>query len=639
MSLIKQLWLTIVILLILAFVGSLFVSISSSRHYIEQEIRIKNSDNANALALSMSQLEKDPVILELLLAAQFDTGHYRRIELRDPEGEIIERRVGDETIDTVPAWFASLIQFDVPPGRAVVQDGWRQYGTLILESHHSFAYHSLWRSSLTLAGWFAIAGAISLLLAAWIVRTIRLPLRNVVRQAKAIGEQRFVESPEPRTRELRELVRAMNRLAENVRGMLGRESEKLDQLRRRLQHDPVTDTLARAPFLEHLEVSLGSHSHDASGTLAMIRVGNLAEINQQLGHQKTDALLVGLARSLKQLSLMNGDGRVGRLNGSDFALLIPRAHDLKGLGEELTERLEGLASEYGTLLTLPSALTEYRQGKSRETLMASLDGALAAAENQGELGQVIVESSEQEALFTSHDEWRNALEKALQQGVYLAHFPVLDTQGKLLHYEAPTRLKLKGEWHPAGVFLPWISRLDMSTELDLAAVAAALDDTAQSGKSIGINLSPRSLRDGRFVSELISLLRAHPEGAARLWLELPEAVAVQNPTGFSSLCREVQTLGCRMGLEHATSQFAQIEGLQHLGLSYLKIDASLSKDIEHHQEHQSLLRGMATLAHSLGILIIAEGVESRTAAQTLFDLGLDGATGPGVRQNGSELID
>ncbi len=188
MSLIKQLWLTIAVLLLLAFVGSLLIGVTSSRHYIEQEVQIKNNDNANALALSMSQIEKDPVILELLLAAQFDTGHYRRIALYDPQGEIIDERTAGEHIDDVPGWFVNLVRFEVPPGRAVVQDGWQQYGTLELASQHSFAYRSLWRSTLELAGWFAIAGAISLLLAAWIVRTIRRPLRDVVSQAQAIGQ-------------------------------------------------------------------------------------------------------------------------------------------------------------------------------------------------------------------------------------------------------------------------------------------------------------------------------------------------------------------------------------------------------------------------------------------------------------------
>ena len=132
MSLIKQLWLTIAVLLLLAFVGSLLIGVTSSRHYIEQEVQIKNNDNANALALSMSQIEKDPVILELLLAAQFDTGHYRRIALYDPQGEIIDERTAGEHIDDVPGWFVNLVRFEVPPGRAVVQDGWQQYGTLEL---------------------------------------------------------------------------------------------------------------------------------------------------------------------------------------------------------------------------------------------------------------------------------------------------------------------------------------------------------------------------------------------------------------------------------------------------------------------------------------------------------------------------
>ena len=74
MSLIKQLWLAIIALLLLSFVGSLAIRITRSLDYIEQEVRINNEDNVTALALSMSQLDKELVTLELLIAAQFDTG-------------------------------------------------------------------------------------------------------------------------------------------------------------------------------------------------------------------------------------------------------------------------------------------------------------------------------------------------------------------------------------------------------------------------------------------------------------------------------------------------------------------------------------------------------------------------------------
>ncbi|MGR2740915.1 EAL domain-containing protein [Billgrantia sp. Q4P2] len=631
MSLIKQLWLTIATLLLLAFVGSLLIGVTSSRHYIEQEIEIKNNDNANALALSMSQMEKDPVILELLLAAQFDTGHYQRIELRDAEGDVIEQRTAGEHIDDVPAWFVGLVRFDVPAGHAVVQDGWQQYGTLELESQHSFAYRSLWRSTLELAGWFAIAGAISLLLASWIVSTIRRPLRNVVSQAQAIGQRRFMTASEPRTRELREVVQAMNQLSLAVRQMLGEESDKLDQLRRRMQHDPVTDTLTRAPFLDQLQAHLKSEKDDASGTLAMVRVAHLAELNQQLGHAATDALLAQLARRLEQIAKAHGLGTVGRLNGSDFGVILPRHHDLEAIGKALQQHLEALGGEQAASTSLPSALRQYSQGESQAELLASLDGALASAEARGENGQEILDLPASTVLFTRHDEWRQALGDALQQGVFLAHYPVLDAQGQLLHYEVPSRLRLKGEWRPAGVFLPWVSRLAMAPTLDLAVVSAAMADVESSGKPVAINLSAESLNDGHFVGELLSRVGAHQGIADKLWFELPQSVAMQQPQALKTLCHALLGLGCRVGLEHVGTQFGKIEGLQDLGLSFMKIDGALSQEIESRRDQQSLLRGMATLAHSLGIMAIAEGVESQGAAGTLFELGLDGVTGPGIR--------
>ncbi len=631
MSLIKQLWLTIAVLLLLAFVGSLLIGVTSSRHYIEQEVQIKNNDNANALALSMSQIEKDPVILELLLAAQFDTGHYQRIALYDPQGEIIDERTAGEHIDDVPGWFVNLVRFEVPPGRAVVQDGWQQYGTLELASQHSFAYRSLWRSTLELAGWFAIAGAISLLLAAWIVRTIRRPLRDVVSQAQAIGQRRFMVANEPRTRELREVVQAMNQLSQAVRQMLGEESDKLDQLRRRMQHDPVTDTLTRAPFLNQLQAHLKSEKDDASGALVMVRVARLAELNQQLGHVATDALLAQLARRLEQLARSHGHGTVGRLNGSDFGMILPRHHDLQKLGKTLQQHLESLSAEQSVDTSLASALRQYNQGESQAELLASLDGALAAAETRGLNGQEIVDQPASSVLYTRHDEWRQALAEALAQGVFLAHYPVLDAHGRLIHFEVPSRLRLKGEWRPAGVFLPWVSRLAMAPTLDLAVVSAALTDVESSGKAVAVNLSAESLGDGHFVGELLARIQAHQGIADKLWFELPQSVALQQPQALRTLCHALLGLGCKVGLEHVGTQFGKIEGLQDLGLSFMKIEAALSQEVESRSDQQSLLRGMATLAHSLGILTFAEGVESQDAAKVLFELGLDGVTGPGIR--------
>ncbi|MBB3183208.1 EAL domain-containing protein (putative c-di-GMP-specific phosphodiesterase class I)/GGDEF domain-containing protein [Halomonas fontilapidosi] len=633
MSLIKQLWLTIVVILLLAFGGSLFIGVSASRAYIEQEVRIKNADNANALALTMSQMPKDPVTLELLVAAQFDTGHYRRIELRDPQGEIIEQRQAGEAIEDVPAWFVDLVRFEVPPSQAVVQDGWRQFGTLTLESQHSYAYRSLWRSSLELVGWFALAAVLSLILGGWLVRTIRRPLRNVVEQALHIGERRFTTIPAPRTRELREVVVAMNQLSAAVRDMLGEESEKLDQLRRRLQHDGVTGVLKREAFLAQLQIHLESQDSRASGTLALVRLARLADINEQLGHGETDALLHALASSLDQFGKVLGGGVVGRLNGSDFVLLLPGVHDLEQLQHELGKRLASLREQGQVPLGLPASLIDYAQGDQRGGLLASLDGALAAAETRGDHSLVIAQGPQRRSLFTSHGEWRRALQEAMAKGVYLAHYPVLDDKGGLLHFESPSRLRLNSEWQPAGVFMPWVSRLELDGQLDLAVIDEAVRDITQHGKPLGINLSAASIQDARFVMELQARLRARPDVAQRLWLEIPESLAIHDLASFRSLCRALQPLGCRIGLEHVGAEFTRIADLQDLGLAYLKIDRTLVQEVDQSAEQQTILRGMATLCHSLGILAIGEGIQNLAEARILYELGLDGATGPGIRQH------
>ncbi|MBF7052978.1 EAL domain-containing protein [Halomonas sp. KAO] len=632
MSLIKQLWITVLVILLLPLGGSLAVGLSALRNYTEQEIRVKNIDNVNALALSMSQLDKDSVIIELLMAAQFDTGHYQLIELHAPDGELLARREAAAPVDNVPGWFVDLVRFDVPPSQAVIQNGWQQYGTLTLQSQHSFAYQSLWHGAIRLVAWFGLAALIGLLLAGWIVRTIRKPLKAVIAQARDIGARRFTTSPEPQTRELRQVVQAMNQLSDSVREMLHNESEKLDKLRRRLQQDKATGALGRDAFMTQLTTHLESEDERASGCLVLVRLNRLTDVNQRLGRAPTNKLLKSLSQSLHRVARTQGGGIVGRLNSGDFALLIPGCEDDGSLAEALSAELEALrVGESEASLGLLSALCHYAPGDTISRLMAGLDGALAAAETQGDLGQQWVESQRSDLLYTNRADWRSALERAVAQGPRLASFPVVDAGGSLLHHEGPCFLYLEGEWRAAGTFMPWVSRLELTTSLDLAVAKAAIDTISRDQVPLGITLSPASIRDADFLTRLTELFKGHPEQARLLWLELPKSAALREPEQFRLLCRVLEPLVCRIGLKQVGSEFSRLAELQGSGLSFLKFDRSLVQGIEASPEQQTVLLGMATLCRALGVLTIAEGVASDIERQTVFDLGLDGVTGPGVR--------
>ena len=105
--------------------------------------------------------EKDPVAIELLVSAQFDSGHYQVIRLTDPEHRVIVERkyVGDAL--GAPAWFARIFPIRAAQGIAQVQDGWRQLGTLTVTSHSRYAYFELWNGALRLLTWLLAAGFVA----------------------------------------------------------------------------------------------------------------------------------------------------------------------------------------------------------------------------------------------------------------------------------------------------------------------------------------------------------------------------------------------------------------------------------------------------------------------------------------------
>ena len=204
MSMYRQLWLAIIISMLLALGGSLLASMVSARGYLQSQLSIKNTDNASALALSLSQSKPDAVSVELVVSALFDSGHYELIRVVDPMGKtIVERSAPLGELDA-PAWFVRHLPILAAPGQAQISDGWQQFGTVTLVSHSRFAYGALWNSALKMLGALTVAGLIGGYLGSLILRRLKAPLQAVINQARAISERRFVTIDEPKVPELRQ---------------------------------------------------------------------------------------------------------------------------------------------------------------------------------------------------------------------------------------------------------------------------------------------------------------------------------------------------------------------------------------------------------------------------------------------------
>ncbi|NIC42717.1 EAL domain-containing protein [Aquabacterium sp. A08] len=637
MSLIKQLWIAIALVMTLAFGGSLVVSVLSARHYLEQQLQVKNLDNATSLALSLTQLDKDPVTVELQVAAQFDVGHYRFIRVTSPTGEVLTEKVYEGRLEGAPQWFADLIPIRVQPGQALIQDGWKQFGTISLASHEQYAYKSLWDGTLELLLWFVAGSLFTGVAGTFAVRVITRPLGEVVGQAQAIAERRFLTVSEPTTPELRAVSRAMNDMVGRLKAMFAEESARLEALRNRVNRDPVTGIANREYFLSHLREILTGEQFGSTGSLVLVRLAYLNELNAKLGHQRADQLLKQLGQVLFDSGNDHPGQRAGRVKGGEFAVMCPTfdsptaaAQDIHG--RLLRDWLPHWEAEFPDLFHL--AAVPYVRNQGVGDLLTRADQALAQAQGKGPNSWHAVEDGGNK-LSMPAEQWRTLLTEAVQGGqLSLAFFPVVRGDRALpLHQEGVIRLQMDtaGQLLSAGDFMPMAANLNLTAPIDLGVVKLAIDHLRQVAGDVAVNLSAETISDFGFRNRLVQLLQGYPDLCRRLLFEVPEYGVFKQFDAFRDLARSLKALGCRVGIEYFGQRFAETAQLAGLGLDYIKVHPSYVRGISTNAGNQEFLKGLCNMAHALGITVIALGVENPTDLPLLAQLGFDGATGPGVR--------
>ncbi len=637
MSLYKQLWLGVVLLLALVFGGSFLVSSYSARAYLEQQLYMKNADNATALALSLTQQGADEILLELTLAAQFDTGFYELIELVSPEGQLMVRREDTQKITEAPAWFIKLLPIDVQPGMADVQKGWQQLGTLTLRSHSRFAYGELWAGTKKMALVFLMALVFAGILGSYLLKKILRPLDDVVDQAKAIGQRRFITIDEPYTTEFKQVVAAMNKLSERIKQVLKQEAKRLEKWQRQAHVDKVTGLLNREPFIQALDAALESNDVNATGSLSLIRISGLARLNENFGRRAIDAMLKEVGSALNRIVMQHSRWAASRLNGSDFAVLAPRAMEpdeaIREVQAAIREILQNRSMPES--VELPCAATIFSHGDSFGALMTRLDGALLAADHDGQSSINIAHKGDipLKSVRDQMEDWRMIFATAFAEKKFrLGSFAVIGLENKLLHIESPARLEWEGNMLAAGQFLPWINRLELSYELDREVVQLALLEIEQQGRPVCVNLSVAAVVEPGFLAWISGILSSHTEAASKLWLEVPEPMVFRHLENFKLLCTKARAYGCKVGVEHMGHQLAELGQLHDAGVDYFKIDASFIRGIDSNTGNQTLLRTLCTVGHSIGVVVIAEGVRTEEEWDMLQELGADGATGPGISE-------
>lgn len=638
MSLIRQVWLLVLGIIVAACVGSVMASVWTARSYLETQLALKNNDNAQALALTLTQQRGDRALIELVLAAQFDTGFYESIRWLSTDGKVLAEQHGNMADPGAPEWFVRLVPIQSPPGIAQISSGWKAIGRVEVISQTSFAYGDLWAGTLRITSSLILMGLVAAAIGHLAVRRLSGRLDAVVEQAEALTERRFISVKEPATPELRRVTQAMNGMVERVRDMFGEQAQQVEQLRREANCDSLTGVSHRKHFLSQVESMLQRDDSVGQGWLVLVRFVRLAEVNRTFGHARTDALLRRLARSL-ELPLHGSDApiAVGRLNGADFAVLLGHPSDAQADFREILHRLH-VALSGGVDVAVVASAVAWMRGDTVPQLLASADAALARAEARGDFSFDVQTSPGSEVRAGGEEAWRRGLTAALtEQRTRLEEFPLVDPEGRLVHCECPLRLQFTpgGAYESASFWLPYAIRTRMTAAVDEEALDLAMSAIITDAQPRGVNMAVASLLDPGLTARLRQRLIRVPQAAQRLSIDIDEAGAATQAAALIEMSRQLRPLGVRIGLEHAGERIPSLGAVLESGLDYVKLARSFVAGVSSDASRAALVRGTTSMLHGIGLRVYAEGIENSADLDVLWACGLDGATGPAVHAGSS----
>lgn len=646
MPLSRQLSLSLFAVLILVFLGTLWINTNNTRDFVDQQLASHAQDTATSLGLSIAPYVAVPeelAVVDTMMNAIFDRGFYQSMVLRDANQNILIEKHNPNAVEGVPKWFRELLPLTPPESVTDLNDGWTMAGTLMVQSHPGFGYQQLWQNAVQ-AFWMILAvfiGALVLLYA--LVKMITTPLLAVVKQADAISRQQFEQIEAiPRTPELKRIVLAVNRMSAQLAKLFTQLSNQAERYRDFAYQDALTGVANRRAFELAFEQLLADSEQHSQGYLLLIRLTSLNEVNSSLGYQAGDEYVALVSQELQNaLAQHNLNGTLFRVSGADFVVLLEDTAQQPSVNfaQHIISQLNAIEKSEYKLGTAHAGVGSFSFGDTRTDVLERADNALSGASVSTDRWQL----AQQEEVHHSDTEWRAQLNTILQQNHadFVAQ-PIQNKQGETLyaewfarfssgavvpsdsaeHSKADSDNKAHG-YLPMGQLVPASVRLNYAQKLDELLIASALAQLPSQQHAIGLNVSRLSLSQTSFHQWLISALPQDSAACAKLVLEIPERALVNGTQDLACFIQQLKSRGVRITVERFGAQLAAITHLRKIRPDYLKLDGRYVRNIHNEPDNQLFVQSLVNIAHGLNIQVIAEMVESEAEAKCLTDLFVD----------------
>jgi len=422
-----------------------------------------------------------------------------------------------------------------------------------------------------------------------------------------------------------------------LRRVTARLRGQVEQIEKLALYDALTGLANRRLFHDRLEQAFLSAQRNGAGfALMLLDLDRFKEINDTLGHQTGDAVLEHLATRLKDVS--RASDTVARLGGDEFALVLLGATDSASalfVAERIRRALDEPFLIDGMSLELETSIGIAifpRHGEDAEQLLKRADIALYASKDAH---APVVYAAEHDQHSVDGLGLVAQIRNAIDKGELIVHYqPEVDlATGKTLRLEALVRWQ-----HPErgmllpDAFIPLARQSALVRPITRYVLNAALEQCRawqDAGIDVGVavNLAGRDLSDSRLEEEVSEALRRWKIEPQLLELEIPESAVMSEHDRIHRMLARLSERGVRVAIDDFGSGYASLGHLKQLPVDVLKVDKSFVQNIGTDEEDDAIVRSTIDLAHSLGVAVVAEGVESEEVLQRLRALSCDLAQG------------
>ena len=409
--------------------------------------------------------------------------------------------------------------------------------------------------------------------------------------------------------------------------------EKNTQLKFQAHHDPLTKLPNRDALVEVTQQAIESaKSAKEELIVCLIDIDALKDINDTLGHKNGDVLLGQITRRLKQ-SLRSSD-HIGRFGGNKFAVMLRHSqiNNVEAICNKLLENFESIFEINNHSLYVRATLGVSifpNHADNSLTLIQKAETALHKARKMAldfAVYDVSLDKNSADRLKLTHD-LRNAIHN---EELKLYYQPQLNTaKGTITSVEALAR------WiHPEQGFIPPDVFIDIAEQTGLIqpltdwVLRTAIEQCSKWLKmgmhiTVSVNLSARNLHDETLGPQVANLLNYWSITPDQLCLEITETSMMSDPEHARLLLDGLDKLGVRISIDDFGTGYSSLAYLKQLPVDELKVDKSFVLAMSTDESDASIVRATVSLAHDLGLEVVAEGVEDQTAQDVLEKLGCE----------------